>query len=276
MVLSVPAPADAPCANWATQADLLNCDGCRGETYEDEVLDLYLDVATEALWRKSGRQFNPGCALTLRPCCRDALCAYGDSWWHNYGYPYAPAIVNGQWYNLSPGYSGCVAYECGTALARLDLGVSPVTELTAVKIDGAALNPSKYAVQGNRWLIRTDGLLWPTAQDVTLPDSAVGTWSVAFKYGQPPSPMAKQAAAQLACEFTRLFHGDKNCALPLRATGMSRQGVTYSLVSVMDVLDRGKTGLYFVDLFLDSVNPHRLDRPPRVLSPDVGRSHRRA
>ena len=42
----------------------------------------------------------------------------------------------------------------------------------------------------------------------------------------------------------------------------------------MDFLKLGKTGLYFVDLFIGTYNPHGTRRKPIVWSPDRGRPRR--
>lgn len=273
--MTITAPSIGPCADWITAVDVSGCGCCeRFEDLNPDLLAVNLTVASEILYMKSGQQFPGECEATVWPCCQADLCS-GGQWGSFAGYPYLPDIVQGRWYNISPGRP-CVPWECGRNVPTVDLGRYPVTEISEVKIDGVALDPSSYRLDSWRFLVRIDGELWPVTQNLTAAsDAETDTWTVSFVYGQPPPQSGVSAAAQLACELTKHCQNDQKCALPLRVTAISRQGVTYSLADVMDVLDRGKTGLYFVDLFLDTYNPDGLVRPARVLSPDVMQPPRR-
>jgi hypothetical protein len=114
---------------------------------------------------------------------------------------------------------------------------------------------------------------WPTCQQLELPDTQPGTFSVTYTYGaDPPTPgilAAKVLAGELALAMAQLDN-----ALPQRVTSVNRQGVTVAVVDAMDFLKTGNTGLYEVDLFIKAYNPHGARRYPRVWSPDRGRARR--
>jgi hypothetical protein len=63
---------------------------------------------------------------------------------------------------------------------------------------------------------------------------------------------------------------------PERVTQVTRQGVSAKTVDSQDMIAAGMTGIYEVDLWVMSVNPHKLQRQARVFSPDMGRPRRQA
>lgn len=275
-MVTVSPPVEGPRLPWATPNDVSSC-GIDIRALNDDILALNLTIASEILYRKFGYQFPGQASETIRPITRSDLCGQCSDW----GGGYIPGIIEGVWYNFGPGcISGAgsspslgVVYEGGIAIPRIDLGQYPVTAITSVKIDGATFaydSGANYRLDDWRYLVRTDGNLWPSAQNLLLDDTQPGTWSVQLIYGAVPPQTAISACAQLASELTKHCMGEMaKCQLPLRVTAMTRQGVTYSLPDVMDILNRGKTGLYFVDLAIDTFNPHGLDRPARVVSPDL-------
>jgi hypothetical protein len=60
----------------------------------------------------------------------------------------------------------------------------------------------------------------------------------------------------------------------VRTTSVSRQGVTMQTVDVEDILAKGLTGIYTVDLWILSVNPGGQKSKTTVYSPDMGRARR--
>jgi hypothetical protein len=61
---------------------------------------------------------------------------------------------------------------------------------------------------------------------------------------------------------------------PVRVTSMSRQGVSAMVTDVMDLVMKGGTGVWEVEVFVNSVNPGRNRRQAAVWSPDMGRARR--
>jgi hypothetical protein len=255
---------------YATLVDARKCPPCdRFGEDDEETLTGHLRLATDVLYAMTGRQFTGPVTSTLRPCCGTWLGAQPDDWWGRTGYPVRPDIIAGEWYNLPAGPCGgcmCMAYECGVPIARLDLGVYPVTQVAA-KIDGVEF--SAFRIDANRYATRTDGGLWPTVQDLTKADTQPGTWSLTVTHGTPVPASLRSACARLACELTKHARGDDDCAIPLRVTTVSRQGSTYQLANVQELIDKGKTGIYEVDIIVGQLNPDGLRSRPRVASPDT-------
>lgn len=192
---------------------------------------------------------------------------------------------------VSPsGLDGYYAYGWGARWRRgsnppeVDLGVYPVTAIVAVKIDGVTIPSTEYELRDHRVLIRirptasstpTDRWGWPTSQVQDLPDTQQGTFSIEYTYGQAP-PAAGELAAKKLAEMLVLPQLGDDTHYPTRITSMARQGVTAMVTDVMDLVMKGGTGIYEVEIFLNSVNPGRNQRQAAVWSPDLGRPRRTA
>jgi hypothetical protein len=153
----------------------------------------------------------------------------------------------------------------------------PVREITQVLIDGVAVSPATYRLDERRFLTRVRDpaapdtvLLWPSCQELDLPDTSSGTFSVAYRYGMDPPLIGTMAAAELACELYKACNNSGDCALPSGVTRVTRQGVVierlaFSAWGLQDGIWR--TGLTRVDTFLSMTNPSRLTRRPSTWSP---------
>jgi hypothetical protein len=164
----------------------------------------------------------------------------------------------------------CVSYIAPFTMqntAQLRLPGSPITAVTSVKSDGVVLDPSRYRVMDGSTLVRLDGLGWPCCQDLAIATSQIGTLEIVYSFGKPPTALAIDAARELACEFAKAKAGTA-CRLPSRTINVSRQGLSFSMPDLMEFLDKGRTGIYFVDLFLAAKNPGGISRRPTVASPD--------
>lgn len=257
-----------PCQPWVDEATVRDC--CTGITATQDLAYPIL-VASDILWRLSGRQFGGLCALTVRPC--SSYAGGGE------GYPTNVGL--GEWTEWGwPLWSigGCACNsprECGCArLSEIKLGASPIAYVSQVLVDGIVLPASSYRVDDRRWLVRLadpDGTAqsWPCCQSLELPTTAVGTFAVTFTAGEPPPPSGVMAATDLACQIGLACAGSTACKLPQRLQSLTRQGVSASFYDPQNFLTEGRTGLYLVDLFLQATNPHRLERRSAVISPDV-------
>lgn len=245
-----------PCVPWdATWTCDINCDS-------PAITGQASTIATEILWALSGRRFGV-CPIKIRPCRKTC----GDWWqagWGNYMYP-LPALIGGQWFNLTCGT--CTDSCSCTELSEAELP-GWVDSITEVKLDGAVLDPHAYRVDNNRLLVRTDGGRWPWCQDLSTDDTQPGTWSVTALYGHPVPEAGKLAVGELACEFTKLLSNDGGCRLPRSVKQVTRQGVTIDYQETQKLIDTGKLGLYFVDMFLAAFNPNGLMAPPAVYAVD--------
>lgn len=231
-------------------------------------------AATRILWSLTGRQFGT-CTTTLRMCreeCYDSLMY--DTWtqWATtttYGYGYLD-FAGPYWYPAVCGSctSGC---SCGpVSEVRLP---DTVDHIVTVKVDGAAMVTGSYRVDDNRFLVRTDGGVWPRCNDLSKNDDQVGTWSVTAAYGQSVPQSGQLAVGELACEILKAMRGE-DCRLPAGVTQLVRQGVTISVPDFGDILMKGRTGLYLCDMFIMSENPKHLMQRGRVYGVDRPRPRR--
>jgi hypothetical protein len=247
--------------------------------YSEADLTEAASVASDILYRLSGRLYTgTGCGpVTVRPICRP----HGEdrSW---AGLSMGMGIVAfGMCAGMTPGAN--IASHYGHSAPReVDLGVFPVNQVTSVLINGVTIPPDEYELQDYRRLVRmlptmesvpTEMYGWPTSQRLDLPDTEQATFSVTYTYGQPPPPGGLRACKVLAQNFVKAFSGDPN-VLPTRTTGVTRQGVASQTVDVEDILAKGLTGIYQVDLWILSVNPGKQKGKTSVFSPDVGRPRR--
>lgn len=246
---------------------------------DDEIaalLAMVADTASTILYQKSGKQFTGNCGpVTIRPVFRPPnadtrgwVFAGGGGWGYGWG---ASAMGN----LGMPPVLALYAEERGPEIGLPDF---PVNEILEVKIDGVVIPPEEYELRANRWLLRTRPTAdyvptqrwgWPTSQIVDLPDTQQGTFSVTYMFGQDPGEGGRMAAGALG-EFIVLSMLGGSGSLPQRTTTITRQGVTAQVASVLDVSEKGLTGVYLADLWLNSVNPKQLQRRPRVWSPDIG------
>ena len=192
-----------------------------------------------------------GCPTTFRPCSRGAcedIARAGGSWVN-------PVLWAGTWFNC-----GCSGPCIHNAL-NLPVPVGPITE---VKIDGSPLAPTDYHLIDGHYLIRADGLPWPSEQDLTKPDTEIGTWSVTYVNSFAVDSLASYAAGVLACEYAKACSGQK-CRLPENVTNVVRAGVAMQITP--GSFPNGTTGIREVDAFIRAWNPYGLRTAPAVWSP---------
>lgn len=246
------------------------------EQLDPAVTGSALQAASELVWALSGQRFGL-CTQVLRPCrreCQGMPWPFAENAWPyiepGRTYP-LPVWWNGQWLNLTCGScsSDC---SCGTVEeVTLPGGVYQVLQ---VLIDGEELPSSSYRLDDNRLVVRTDGGTWPLCNDLSKDDTEVGTWSITAQWGEPLPELGKIAVGELACEFGK-FLGGNDCDLPETVTSLSRQGVSLTFADPNEVLDEGRVGLHFTDMFLSAYNPGKLRARSQVYSVD-GPNPRRA
>lgn len=229
-----------------------------GQARANEMVDLQsvCVVATDILYLLSGRRFGVR-SETVRP-----FSGQRTSGWAQY---------------LLANTSILDTAGVGFPWSLLEMGPDflylkgPVQSVDQVKIDGQVLDSSEYVLYDQRKLIRissdVNGMVrWPIGQNVELPDTEVGTFSVAFTYGTPVPAGGLLAAQVFAIELSKLVNKEPS-ALADRTISITRQGVTQQL-DPGTVLDKGKTGIFLVDAWLHSVNPSGARSRPRILGPD--------
>lgn len=218
-------------------------------------------VAADILWRLSGMRYGL-CEVTVRPCGRDC----DNTTYRGSGAPlFQPWLDGVVWVN-----SGCGCRSrcdcCDVCEVELP---GPVDSITEVTIDGQTVPPAGYRVDDFRKLVRVGDTCWPTCQDLSAPTTEAGTFAVTYQLGMPLPPAGVMAYNAYTCEFVKACCGDKTCRLPARTRSISRQGVTLDITDPMEFLDRGRTGVAEVDLWLATVNPTgQRGSPAAVYSPD--------
>lgn len=153
--------------------------------------------------------------------------------------------------------------------SRVNLTGRPVLEVHSVT--DALANPTPFELADRAALYLSDVAFSGTERyndrrPCLRPSDFV---TVIYTYGHETIPSTiQQAIDDLAAE---LVAGSRNepCKLPERVTSISRQGVSWTLLDPMDFLDKGKTGIYSVDLILSAMNPGNTRRAvARVFSPE--------
>lgn len=228
-------------------------------------VSLAVAFASRILWRLSGRQYGLRWR-TIRPMRRRCgVCAGWPAslaWWYDHS-----GFQTVTPWSLPSGWERFVCESRCDRDAGVRLPGRPYA-LSSVIIDGVALAPSTYALDGARRLVRTDGGSFPRSNDPDLVLGSVGTWSVTYLSGRPVPDDGGVAAAELAGHIALAWVGSSACKLPARLTQVTRQDVTMAFQDPMDFLRQGRTGLYLPDLWLQSVNPRGLMRSATIARAD--------
>ena len=246
-----------PCEPWISAEDVAAC--CGVETTSDFIFDQVAFEAQQVLFELSGRQFPGVCSRTVRPACDSCYCGYQVL---SRGY------VIGPWdygYPLTLCDSCMIA--CSPSMVKL---AGSVREISQVKIDGDIVNADDYSVMNRRYLVRLNGGRWPVAQDLTLPDTDDGTFSITYLYGREVPSIGRSAASELACQLYAACTTSQDCALPLGTTRVIQQGVVVEKLAFTSWAFRGgewRTGLPLVDAFLSAYNPAGIKRAPVFWAP---------
>jgi hypothetical protein len=249
-----------PCTPWITGDDVADC--CSVETSSGAIFDLAAEQASSLLFELSGRLFPGECGpKTVRPPCHGCSCGYQVL---SRGYVIGPWAWDGGAYS-----SLCDYCLVSCAPSRVKLSGYPVREITEIKIDGDVLAADQYTLWKRRYVTRLDDGHWPYQQNLTLPDTDDGTFSITYTYGADPPEIGIAAAAQLGCELYKECDG-QDCALPKGTTRVVNQGITVDKLAFTSWAFNGgkwQTGLPLVDVFLNVHNKAGLMRRPVFWSP---------
>lgn len=221
---------------------------CPTDGIDPELLDAAQSLAGQLLWSMSGYRIG---VCTYREAFRPA----SGGWC---GAPYKDS--NGYWRN-----GGRAGGEC----CRVLLTHRPVEAIETVVDGGEPLTADQYRLEGS-WL-RRRGACWTTSGPCDDPDLIV-----TYRAGVPFPPGTGAAVGEVACEYlTALTPGSGGqCRLPSRATSITRQGVTVTLDTAAEFVDRGRLGLPVTDAWLEAVRGAGPRVASRVYSPDVARGIR--
>lgn len=243
----------ALCAPWVDAETLFpdgDCTPCAKVTdaTDPERVDAAVLEASEWLWRMSGHRYPGICTTTVRPCVDRCGCT---------ALPWGPLAPASGWPLGCGCGDGSISTCCGPV--GITLGVSPVVEVTEVRLNGAAFDD--FELVGDV-LARADGERWPACQDLTDPDFEVDvTWGVA------PPGLGERAARDLACVLVSADCGDESCQEPANVVRQTGGGMTIEVQS--PVGDPVAALPQSVRLFLQPFDP-RFGSPPVVRRPKVG------
>jgi len=171
---------------------------------------------------------------------------------------YQPQIVNGEMFNLPKGLSS-------SSNLQLRLRRTPVLSISELYSGGILVPNSEYELRNNSYTVRKDKMPWVTKSQDEL--------SVTYTHGSPPPIAGKRAAIRLANELIMAETGDSQCALPDSVTSIQRQGISYTLLDPQVYVDKGRTGIYEIDMFIYAANPRGALKKPAIYV--AGRSNGR-
>lgn len=209
------------------------------------------EAASELLWSMSGRRFS-GVQTTTE--------VYGRN------LPLLAAEIAKQGVSrtdLRSVYLLAEDYSDDDFHRKLRLRGRPVRDIASVEtVSGVVVDPNSYVLENHTTLVFDHYL--------------TEEYQITYSYGTPPPTAGKMAARTLAYQFALLWgNREEECALPDRVTNVSREGVTWTLLDNQDFIAELRTGIYAVDLFLKSVNPHKATQRAKIFSPDIPRGRTR-
>lgn len=211
------------------------------------------------------------CDEEVRPCRTGCDQGIPSTFWGRS--PWTGTSPNVPQQAYIPGYwTGALGCGCGhdycscSTVEQIKLP-GPIVSVTEVLIDGTLFDPQHYRVDNGLWLVRLDGRSWPVCQDMAAPTTEEGTWQVAYKRGVPVPAGGRVAAGVLAKELEKAACNDPSCQLPRRIQNITRQGITVTLQDDFSDLERGGTGIWLVDSWVQSIVAPK--RGGSVRSPDV-------
>lgn len=227
----------------------------------------FLQVASNLAYAASMRQFPGLIESVVRPQHRSSRMS---SFWPDW-YPIGQS--SGSW-----GGFGC---SCNAEPQRQDgyVNLSEVwladtlQAVIEVRVNGAVVPVTAYAIHDRAFLVRTDGDGWPCSQDMTQdPAIANNTFQVTFLHGKMPPPEGRQAVIDMAGQFYAASVGG-DCVLPDELQSLAREGANFTFSDPLGV-DIYKTGIRSWEYFISAHNPKHRSRRATFSSPDVGPRYR--
>jgi hypothetical protein len=209
-------PSDLCCEG---EAESIDCDGESSSLvfkWTDEQLIL---AASNLLYARTCYRYPGVCEQVIYPCLDCCSC------------------------NRNP--CGCGAYYAIELTSDF-----PILSVESVTINGVELDSSLYRLDENARVVKTDGLPWPTSNNLGLPlssGSASEEVVVSYATGREPPVELKMACAELVCELKKACNGGNNCALPAHVRSVARRGVDIEVHDVVQLLAQGLTGNPIID-----------------------------
>lgn len=156
--------------------------------------------------------------------------------------------------------------ECPCRRERFLRLPTNVQEILDVWIDGVRLDPRTYALLDyNRLHPVPNSLRFPVEKDPLTDPEPI---RIEYVAGVQPPPLLKTATARLAREL--LDDGDIS-DLPDGIRTVTRHGLQAEVVNPEDLLEDGRTGMYEIDLVIQTLNPRGAYAKPEFRTPDVAK-----
>lgn len=231
------------------------CQNAEWATFDPDVQERALALASMTLERLTG--FRVGnCPVKVRPCAQPGVPV---SSWPGDHHPAGPLNWAGSWSN-SPCASGDCTTTCEVILP------APVGRIDEVMLDGLPI--TTWELHDTNILVYTGAgeCRFPMSQDLSLPDTELGTFSVTYLNAYPVDSNGAYAVGLLAIEFAKACAGSSKCRLPSGVTNLVRNGVSITITP--GTFPGGVTGIREVDAFIMAWNPNHLTGAPTVWSPD--------
>lgn len=230
------------------------------ETQDADVSERALLLATSSLLSLTNYRVGT-CPITVRPCPEPRPCTRHD--WEPYRFD--GGRHDGMWLNAC----GCSTARWCAPASVVDLD-GPVGYVSDIIIDGV-----EQDLGTGHWRIDNGyQLVWqgpgasplPNTQDLNLPDTSVGTWSITYSKSYPIGKDGEMAVAELAREFAKALKPKGRCSLPRGVTNVARNGVTFTIQAAL--FPNGLTGLDLADQFILKWSPPGAPQSnARVFSP---------
>lgn len=188
------------------------------------------------------------------------------------GEKYPGTLTVTEWYGTSrdcclicasPGMVPHAHLSAGHNTKAVRLRGRPVKTIVSVETADGVLAPSGYRVENRAVLSRVDGY-WNLNSGVT----------VTYSYGMNPPAAGYAAAVALANEYLLLLDDPDKCALPSHVTSVTRQGMTFELADLEKLVAAKQTGIWDIDMFVQTFNPSGALKRARVFVPEQPRGVR--
>lgn len=180
------------------------------------------------------------CPITIRPCTRPVPrhCGCWD-----------PMLWNGTWVNRACRHDPR-ATPCGSVNEVVIPG--PVGYIDSLKINGheVDIHSGDFRMDnGHRLVWQGEGPSpFLETQNLNLPDTMPGTWSITYSKSHPVEQDGAIAVAYLAMEFAKACQPRSKCALPKGVTNVVRNGVSFTIEA--GLFPGGLTGIEIVDAYI--------------------------
>lgn len=237
------------------------CLGDEWDELSEQIKERAIALASSTLRRLTAFRVG-GCPVTVRPCSPRGFCA-----------PFVPFSGTSSWIDPGIGAAGLWVNACGCSggcACEITQAIElprPIGRVDEVRIDGDVVDPADYAIREGRWLVwtGTGESPFPAMQNMNLPDTLPGTFSVTYLNAYPVDLLGAQAVGKLAAEFAKACKPKGNCSLPRNVTNVVRNGVSFTIQA--GLFPQGRTGIDLVDAYIELWNPDHRSQATLVWTP---------